>query len=256
MVNRGGSSGRGGRSTSRLDDGSAALLHDGNEGVLVPSVVHQAFCSLALNGGMADIRVLRGRVVAPDNHLGDVCSVGAGFFGKLRQGAVVVKAGHRREIARVEIRRSRLRDQRVSIRRVTNYQHFDVARSVIVQCLALRPENSAVGSEQVFAFHAGTARTGTDQQGIVGILEGYASVIGRDNTGEQRESAVIELHHYTLQCTQCRRNFQQLQNNGLIRPQHIASSDAEGQCITDIAGGAGNGDTDRIFHMDAPVVKK
>ena len=112
---------------------------------------------------MADIWVLRGRVVAPDGHLGDISRVGAGLFGELRQGAVVVKAGHRREIARVEIRRSRLRNQRVGIRRITNYQHFDVARSVIVQRLALRPENGAVGSEQVFAFHTGTARTGTHQ---------------------------------------------------------------------------------------------
>ena len=92
VVNRGRSGRSSGGCAARLDDGSTALLYDGDEGVFVPAVFNQAFGGFALHGGVADVRVLGGGVVAPDGHLGDVGAVRAGFFGELRQRAVVVKA--------------------------------------------------------------------------------------------------------------------------------------------------------------------
>ena len=207
MVNRGRSGGGGGGCAARLDDGGAALLDDGDEGVLVPAVFDQAFGGFTLHGGVADVRVLGGGVVAPDGHLGDIGAVRAGFFGELRQRAVVVKAGHRREVARVKIGRGGLRDEGIGIGRVTDNQHFDVARGVVIQRLALRAENGAIRGEQILALHAGTARAGADQQGIIAVLESDVGIVSRDQAAQERESAVVEFHGNALECIQRRGDF-------------------------------------------------
>ena len=43
------------------------------------------------------------------------------------------------------------------------------------------------------------------------------------------------------------RNFQQLQDDGLILAEHFAGGDAEQQGVTDLTSGAGNGNTDRLL---------
>ena len=207
MVNRGGGGGGSRRRAARLDNGGTALLHDGDEGVFVPAVFNQSFGGFALHGGVADVRVLGGGVVAPDGHLGDIGAVRAGFLGELRQRAVVVKAGHRREVARVKIGRGGLRDEGIGIGRVTDNQHFDVARGVVIQRLALRAENGAIRGEQILALHAGTARAGADQQGIIAVLESDVGIVSRDQTAQQRESAVVKFHGNALECIQRRGDF-------------------------------------------------
>ena len=177
----------------------------------------------------------------------------AGFFGQLRQRAVVVEAGHRGEVARVEIRRGGLGDERVGVGRVADDQYFDVARGVVVQRLALRAEDGAVRGEQILALHAGAARTGADQERVIAVLEGDIGVVGGDKAAQQREGAIVEFHGNALECVQRRGDFQQLQDDGLVRAEHIASCDAESERIADIAGSAGDGDANGVFHEESPV---
>jgi hypothetical protein len=45
-------------------------------------------------------------------------------------------------------------------------------------------------------------------------------------------------------------NLQQLQNDGLVLAQHFAGGDAEQQGVTDLTGGAGDGDTNGLLAHD------
>src|SRR5699024_8054471 len=105
----GGGSGTGG--TARLDDGGTAFLHRGDELVFVPVALDLSGRRLAFDGGMADVGILGGAVVAPDDHAVDVSHLGAGFLRQLRQRAVVVETHHGGELAPVQIRRIAGRDQ-------------------------------------------------------------------------------------------------------------------------------------------------
>jgi hypothetical protein len=67
--------------------------------LLVPGfVVDGLRRGLAGDGAEADVRIHRGRVVAPDDHFLDVGDRLAGARGELRHGAVVVEAQHGGEI--------------------------------------------------------------------------------------------------------------------------------------------------------------
>jgi hypothetical protein len=86
----------------------------------------------------------------------------------------------------------------------------------------------------------------TDQQRVVGVLEGGHRVAVRLHAGQQREGAVVDLHHHALQrlLRAFGGHFQQLQDHRLVLAEHFARSDAEQQGIADLAGGAGHGHAD------------
>ena len=62
---------------------------------------------------------------------------------------------------------------------------------------------------------------------------------------EQREGAVVELHHHALQGAEGGGDLEQLQDDRLIGSEQGAAGDAEQQAVADLAGGAGDGDTNR-----------
>jgi DNA-binding transcriptional regulator YhcF (GntR family) len=80
-------------------------------------------------------------------------------------------------------------------------------------------------------------------------LNGRLRIAERLHAGQQRESAVFDLHHHALQglLRFLVGNFQQLQRHGLVLAQHLASCDAEQQGITDLASGAGDGHADGLL---------
>ena len=69
------------------------------------------------------------------------------------------------------------------------------------------------------------------------------------NTGNQRECTVFQLHNDALQrvLSLLVRNFEQLQNNGLILAQHFAGCDTEQQGVTNLTCGAGDGNSDGLL---------
>jgi hypothetical protein len=66
---------------------------------------------------------------------------------------------------------------------------------------------------------------------------------------QQREGAVVEFHHHALErlLRLLVRNLEQLQKDRLVLPSISSRRDAEQQRIADLAGGAGDGDTDGRF---------
>ena len=206
---------------------------------------------LAVDGAEIEVRILRRGVIAPDQHLADLGHVAAGLFGELRHRAVVIQPRHRGEIARIQVLRIGARDHRVGVGRIADHQYADVAVRHLVHRLALRGEDLRIGHEQVLALHAGTARPRADQQRGVAILERHARIVGGDDLVERGECAVVELHHHARELRQRRRDLEQVQVHGSIGAQHLAGGDAEGQGITDLAGGTGDGDIDCGFHQDS-----
>src|SRR6056297_633398 len=245
-----GAGGRRGRAggAACLDDGCAALLTGGYELVFVTLAVHLGDGRVAFDQRVVDVRVLGGRVVAPDHHLPDQRVVRAGLLGKLGQRAIVVQPGHRGEVLRLQIRCAGLRDQAVGVGRVADHQYLDVPGSMIVERLALRAEDLAVLGQQVAALHARTARLGTDQQRVVGILEAFFDVGGGDDLGQHRECRVVELHCHALERVDGRRNFDQLQDHRLVGSEHVAGGNPEAELISDLTGGAGDGDANGLVH--------
>ena len=76
--------------------------------------------------------------------------------------------------------------------------------------------------------------------------------------GEQREGAVVELHHHALQrlLRLLVGDLEQLQDDRLVLAEHLARGDAEQQGIADLAGGAGDRDSNGcLAHGISRMVK-
>ena len=136
-------------------------------------------------------------------------------------------------------------DQRIGVAGIADDEHAHVAGGVLLNRLALADENFAVRAEQILALHAGLARRGADEQAPVHVLETFVEIAGGDDAFEQRERAVLDLHHRALESFQDFRHvhFDEVEDDGLVRPEHFAGGDAEQEGITDLAGGAGDCDT-------------
>ena len=69
---------------------------------------------------------------------------------------------------------------------------------------------------------------------------------------QQRERAVVELHHHALQrlLRLLVGDLQQLQDHRLVLAEHFAAGDPEQQAVADLAGGAGDGDANGGFHRE------
>jgi hypothetical protein len=72
------------------------------------------------------------------------------------------------------------------------------------------------------------------------------------HAGQQRERAILELHHDALErrLRLVERELEQLEDDRLVAPEHVARGDAEEQAVADLACGAGDGDADGWFHRE------
>ena len=168
--------------------------------------------------------------------------VHAGFFRKLRLGAVFVEARHGEEPVARHVGRVVHGDEAIRVARIADDKHPDVARGVLLNRPALTDENFAVDAEQILAFHAGLARHAADEQRPVHAAKTFVEIRGRHDALEQRKRAVVEFHRHAAEGGQGGFDFEQMQDDGLVRPEHRAGGDAKQKGIADLAGGAGDGD--------------
>ena len=193
-------------------------------------------------------------MVAPHGELLQAGHGAAGFGGQLGCGAVVIQTQHGGEIRRVHAAGflgGVHGDQRVGVAGVAHHQHLHVGVGVFTDGLALNRENGAIGFQQISAFHAFAAGAGTNQQAHLCVLERGVGIIGGEHAGQQWEGAVFQFHDHPLAGLLGLRQVEQLQDHGLILAQHFAAGDAEQEAITDLAGGAGDRDSDGGFgHFD------
>ena len=106
-------------------------------------------------------------------------------------------------------------------------------------------EDATVGLQQVRALHPLGAWPGAHQQADVRPLEGGAGIVVYVDSRQQGKGAVLELHRGALGRLHRVGDLQQAEVDGRVRTQHLTAGDAEQQRVTDLAGGAGDGDPDR-----------
>src|ERR1700761_2530090 len=113
---------------------------------------------------------------------------------------------------------------------------------MIVDGLALRAEDPAVGLEQVAALHARGAGPGADEQGHVGAVEGGLEVIGDVRARQQGKGAIVQLHGGAFGRLQGWGDLQEPQAHRNIRAEELPGGNAEEQGVADLARRAGYGD--------------
>ena len=158
-------------------------------------------------------------------------------------GAVFVEHRHGKPPLARDSRSVVHRDQRVRVARVADHEHAHVRSGVLLDGLTLAGENLAVDAEQVLAFHALLARDGADEDGPIDSLEPLGEVGGRDDSFEQRESAIFEFHHDAVEGLEglLVGDFDEVEDDGLARAEQGAGRNPEEQRVANLPGGAGDG---------------
>ena len=104
---------------------------------------------------------------------------------ELADRAVVVEARQGREALGRDVGGVAHRDERVGVGRVAGHRDADVVGRDLVEGLALRGEDAAVGLEQVAALHARAAGARADEQGVVDAVEDLGRVVADLDAGER-----------------------------------------------------------------------
>ena len=192
-------------------------------------------------------------MVAVDEDVLHGGEIDAGLFGELGLRAVLVEPHHRGETLGGQALGLAGGDHAVRVGGIADDGDAGVGGGDGVDDLPLPDEDLAVVLEEVGALHAGAARLGADEQAPVGVLEADVGVVGLDDALEQREGAVVEFHGDALERLHglLDRRLDQLEDDRLVRAEHRAGGDAEEEGVTDLAGGAGDGDANGFF-MGSP----
>ena len=109
-------------------------------------------------------------------------------------------------------------------------------------------EDLSVDAEQVLTLHTGFARHAAHEQSPVHAAKRFVDVGRRDDPGQERKSAILQLHDDAAERIERRRNFEQPQLEGLVRAEHGAGGDSENHRVADLSGGAGDRYFKRCFH--------
>mmetsp|Transcript_11023 Transcript_11023/g.18425 ORF Transcript_11023/g.18425 Transcript_11023/m.18425 type:complete len:351 (-) Transcript_11023:26-1078(-) len=240
----GGVSGRGcGGGSSEVDDLGASLLHAGGEFIDLPGLLDEAVDGLAGDGGVPDVGVHGGGVVAPDAHLLDIGDLGAGLEGDLSEGSVVVQSRHGREVLLGDALGVVLEDEAVGVGGVSDHDGLAVSLGVVRHGLADAHEDLSVVLEQVGSLHAGSSGLGANHEGVVDVLEADGGVAGAHDVVEEGEGAVVELSPDSGESLLGEGEVDEVEDDSLLLSEELARSQSEEDGVGDVSGGSGDGDS-------------
>src|SRR4030095_2896122 len=80
------------------------------------------------------------------------------------------------------------------------------------------------------------------------LAEAFIEIGSGDNRLEQREGAIVKFHYDAVQRTERIRNFDQMEYERLVLPEHLSRGDAEQKRVTNLPSGARHSDLNRSFH--------
>ena len=159
------SSGGSARKSSGSNDLSSSFLDSGNEILGVPILANQIKSGLSFNGSPSQVREHSGRVVSPNDSLGDFSDGSSSLLGNLPESPIVVQPGHGTEVLLREVLSVGSGDQTVGVSGISDNESSDISVSVVVECPSLRDENLGIFLQQVTSFHSGSSGFGSDQKG-------------------------------------------------------------------------------------------
>ena len=166
------------------------------------------------------------------------------FLASCDLGAVFVEARHGEEAVARNVRRVVHGDEAIGVAGIADDEHAHVARRRSSECawpwpmkiLPLMPSRSLRSMPAL----RGTLPTSSAQFTPRKPSSRLAVATTPLSSGKR---AVVQFHHHALERRQGRLDFDEVQDDRLVRPEHRAGGDAEQEGITDLAGGAGDGDT-------------
>lgn len=111
-------------------------------------------------------------MITPDGELVDVCDLGTSLESKLSKGSVVVESGHGGKVLAGNAWAVGGKDESIGVGRVSNNDGLAVTLGIVVHGLSSIDEDLTIVLEQVRALHAGSSGLGSNEEGVVNVLEG------------------------------------------------------------------------------------
>ncbi len=229
------------------DNGGTAFTDGFAKGAFEPGiVVDDGGGGLAVDGSVGEGGEHGGAVVTVDEDVPDGGEIGAGFFGKLSLGTILIEPDHGGEAVGGEAFGLAGGNHAVGVGGIADDRDAGVLGGDLVNDLALGNEDFSVVFQEVSALHAGSTRFGTDEEAPVGVFEGDGRVAGNGDGFEEGEGAVVEFHGDAFEGLHgfFEGDFKKLEGDGAVRPEHGTGGDAEEEGIGDLTGGTGDGNSD------------
>lgn len=138
-------------------------------------------------------------MVTPNDGAVDVINLGVSLFSEDRFSTVLIKAGQSSKVFLRDGGSVGTGNEGVCVSRVADDADFDSLLGNLVKSLTLSLEDFSIGGEEVGALHTGAARSGTNENSNINILEADHSVGARDDLVHKRVSTIVQFHHDTLE---------------------------------------------------------
>lgn len=233
--------------SSGSDDLGSSFLDSGNEILGVPILANQIKSRLSFNGSPSQVREHSGRVVSPNNSLGDLSDRSSSLLGNLPEGPIVVQSGHSGKVLLREVLCVSSGDQTVGVGGVSDNKSSDISVSVVVEGLSLRNENLGVFLQQVSSLHSGSSGFGSNQKSSFDVLESNFEIVSADNVSQKREGTISQLHSDSGKSLLSLRDIDKMEDDGLIVSEHVSVGDSEKHGVADLTGGSSNSDSNGLF---------
>mmetsp|Transcript_69042 Transcript_69042/g.114760 ORF Transcript_69042/g.114760 Transcript_69042/m.114760 type:complete len:272 (-) Transcript_69042:7-822(-) len=215
----------GGRKLASLNDGRTSLLHCSNELPLKPTLVELRQCWCSRQSCMTHIRVLRRRMISPNNDPVDVGSLTRAFLRQHRNRTVVVQSRQSRDVCLRNGWRRLGQNCCVGVRRISHDEAFHSRLCPLSKRQALFVEDADVFLHHILALHALFTRESTEEDGIVRISESNLSITCNFRFQNKGVSKVLNLHLHSRQYFRCRCNIKQMEYDGLIHSENRPTCD-------------------------------
>jgi hypothetical protein len=252
VIDEGVRGGGGGGEAAGGDDGGAAFADGLAERALQPGIVIDDLGGrLAVDRGVGEGREHGRAVVAVDEDVLHGGEIDAGLLRELGLGAVLVEAHHggealggRRLACEAAIMQFVLAGLPTTATRASAAATASMIWPWPMKILPLSLSRSA----RSMPGPRGLAPTSRHQLASLKPTR----VGGLDDALEKREGAVVEFHRDAFERLEglLDRGLDQLEDDRLVGAEHRAGGDAEKERVTDLAGGAGDCDTDGGFHKE------
>ena len=194
---------------------------------------------------MERVRILRGRMVAPDDNVLDVLNLAACLGGDLADSASLIQSSQCGEVLLRNRRSVGRSNEGVRVGGVTDNANLHGLLGDLVESATLGLEDLGVGLEEISSLHTGTSRSSANKECNIGILEALERIGRRFNRVNASIGTIIELHDEALKGTLSSGQLKKLQDNLLVGTEHAALSNEVAKERSDLAGGTGDGNSDR-----------
>jgi len=173
-------------------------------------------------------------------------------------GTVLVKSSHGSEVLLGDGGGVVGGDQGVGVARVADNADIDSLLGDLVQGGSLSFENGTVGLQEVRPLHTGTTRSGTNQDGNIGIFESDLHISGGNDLRNILVGTIVELHDKTFKSLLSVGEFQKLEDDSLVGSEHAALGNEVAEVAADLASGTSDSNSNGFiiiifFHFERNV---